>query len=88
MTYKEAVENLKYLISGECTGNQMDFIEEIEMTINALEKQIPKKPKKDKEYPLGRVCPKCGAYLGNVQFMASNYDYCRWCGQAIDWSKK
>lgn len=52
----------------------------------ALGKQTPKKPKRDKEYSLGRVCPECGAYLGNVQFITSNYDYCRWCGQAIDWS--
>ena len=24
-------------------------------------------------------------YLGNVQFMSSNHDYCKWCGQALDW---
>ena len=44
MKIQEAVENLKYLISGDCTDNQMDFVEEIEMAINALEKQMPKKP--------------------------------------------
>ena len=44
MKIQEAIENLKYLISDDCTENQMDFVEEIEMAINALEKQRPKKP--------------------------------------------
>lgn len=38
MNYKEAIENLEYLISGECTDNQMAFIEEIEIAIDALQK--------------------------------------------------
>lgn len=38
MTCKEAIENLEYLISGECTDNQMAFIEEIEMAIDVLQK--------------------------------------------------
>lgn len=42
MKTQEAIENLKYLISGDCTDTQTDFVEEIEMAINALEKQKPK----------------------------------------------
>ena len=38
MNYKEAIENLEYLISGECTDNQMAFTEEIEIAIDALRK--------------------------------------------------
>lgn len=38
MTCKEAIENLEYLISGECTDNQIAFIEEIEMAIDVLQK--------------------------------------------------
>ena len=85
MTYEKAIENLKYLISGECTGNQMDFIEEIEMTINALEKQIPKRPYFDNDNDNGiyykEYCPTCNRTL------FPNDDHCR-CGQAIDLSKK
>ena len=44
MNIREAIENLKYLISGDCTDNQMDFVEEITMAIDALEKQTPKQP--------------------------------------------
>ena len=56
------------------------------LAIEALEKQIPKKPKRDKEYSLGRVCPKCHDYLGNVQFITHHCNYCKNCGQALDWS--
>lgn len=37
MKIQEAIENLKYFISGDCADNQMDFIEEIEMAINELQ---------------------------------------------------
>ena len=51
MKLKEVIENLKYLISDDCTDNQMDFVEEIEIAINVLEKQIPKKPYIDSQLP-------------------------------------
>jgi len=62
--------------------------EALAMSLEALEKQTPKKPVPDKEYFLGRVCPKCGGYLGNVQSVTNSYHYCQRCGQAIDWSDK
>lgn len=43
MTVQEVIENLKYLISDDCTETQKDYVEEIEFAIKALEKQIPKK---------------------------------------------
>lgn len=39
MTIKEKIENLKYLISDDCTDTQVDYIEEIESGISALENQ-------------------------------------------------
>lgn len=33
MTRREAIEALKYLISGECTDTQMDYVDEIEFAI-------------------------------------------------------
>lgn len=58
-----------------------------EMAISALKKQIPQKPKeKHYEEPgeapiIKRVCP-CGCKIQPMQ--SSNY--CRICGQALDWS--
>ena len=46
--------------------------------IDALEKQIPKKPKRRKDTTY-TFCPCCDS--GNLQ-----NDYCTDCGQKIDWS--
>ena len=60
------------------------YSEAFDMAIEALEKQIPKKPiKSDREIRYCEVwkCPKCGfEWSGRV------VDYCYKCGQAIDWS--
>ena len=80
----EAIENLKYLISGDCTGNQMDFIEEIEMAINALEKQVPKRPLKKRivndGYAWEWVCPNC-----HIVKVTTEEQFCDDCGQRLDW---
>ena len=76
MTYEEAIENLKYLISDDCTDTQHDFVEEIKIAIEALEKQIPKKPYW--EYGVWH-CKSCGLDVFRDDF------FCPICGQEIDW---
>lgn len=57
---------------------------EINAAIEALEKQIPKKPKLHRTFEvLGMtdsiyLCPSCDTMLDNE-------DYCTNCGQALDW---
>lgn len=80
MTNEEAIIDIRENIQPIIGGKSLDI------AISAIEKQIPKKPKRDKEYSLGRVCPKCHDYLGNVQFITHHCNYCKNCGQAIDWS--
>lgn len=82
MNVREAIESLSYLISGECTDTQMDYVEEIEMAISALEKQAPKKPHRNYERFNAMWCA-CGAYLG---FKKDGKLFCPQCGQRIDWS--
>jgi hypothetical protein len=65
------------------------YDEEVQMCINALEKQIAKKPLHSIYYPNGRkhhhiYCGKCGMYRQRVS-MSDNY--CRNCGTKIDWSE-
>lgn len=50
-----------------------------ELAINALEKQIPKKPKTDDRYVM-YICPCCN------DFIKVSHNCCQNCGQAIDWS--
>lgn len=60
----------------------------MEITVDALKKQMPKKPIENR-YPWA-ICSVCGGsiYLENVQEHIQNKEntYCEHCGQAIDWS--
>ena len=78
MTNEEVIENLKYLISDDCTDTQHDFVKEIKIAIEALEKQIPKKPYW--EYGVCH-CKSCG-----IDVLSDEY-FCPLCGQAIDWEE-
>lgn len=70
MTPQEALNRLDETV----TGN----LEWKIVLSNALEKQIPKKPKR-REDTTYTFCPCCDS--GNLQ-----NDYCTDCGQRIDWS--
>ena len=70
-----------------------DGIEAIQIAIQALEKQIPKKPRKTDSYRgvlkrvYAYVCPTCGnvcleKYINERQ----NTMFCWNCGQKLDWS--
>ena len=76
MTNEEAIENLKYLISDDCTDTQHDFVKEIKIAIEALEKQTPKKPYW--EHGVWH-CKSCGFDVFRDDF------FCPICGQEIDW---
>lgn len=84
MTPKEAYESLCYEIYEEGHCSYME--EELDIAIEALKKQIPKKPiKSGREIRYCEVwkCPKCGfEWSGRV------VDYCYKCGQAIDWGEE
>lgn len=89
--YKEFAEKIKSIvlpaISKEIRNNftqdlvenaylNMCSMEEMKIAIEALEKQIPKKPTKTAREI---VCPTCRTLVGSSP-------YCRYCGQALDWS--
>lgn len=52
--------------------------EALNMAVEALEKQIPKKLKDDGWL----YCPTCGRDV-----LMDRFDYCPDCGQALDWSE-
>lgn len=54
----------------------------LDMAIEALDKQIPKKPELEGEY---YVCPVCGVYQETSE---GNPPYCINCGQAIGWEEE
>ena len=100
MTEIEAVEKLKNMrlfMQIEDENNDCKFTEDDykanEMAINALKKQIPKKPRKTDSYRgvlkrvYAYVCPACGnACLEKYMNERQNTMFCWNCGQKLDWS--
>lgn len=103
MTIEKAIEQLEDLIKeaeSHMMGNKIDdeiLIDDktaLEMAIQALEKQVPKKVKREFVTEGGRitcfetdVCPACGndfyiEDLGQTMY----YSFCPDCDQALDWS--
>lgn len=79
------------IINGcEMTDDWRGHLKICKLAKSALEKQIPKKPKyEDVDNIYGamqRICKACGD-ICMVSKDAKPYEhYCRYCGQALDWS--
>lgn len=99
MTESEAIEELKYDCNelGKAipcdTSWGCSFENAYEMAIQALEKRIPKKPRKTDSYRgvlkkvYAYVCPTCGnARLEKYMNERQNTVFCWDCGQKLDWS--
>ena len=77
MTESEAIKVIK---NNRPTSGYTILNEALVMAINALEKQIPKKPIKDKYVPELDFCPECGTEV-------TYCNYCPHCGQKINWNE-
>ena len=60
-----------------------DVDDACDMAIQALEKQIPKKPI---FYAHDYYCSVCNSLVGNNEFEWKRFKYCDTCGQHLDWS--
>ena len=85
MTTKELAKDLKEHIG--CGIEVPLYDEELEVVVEALEKQIAKKPKKIEiegyRYTDTYRCPTCGGNFSGTRIA----DYCYHCGQKFDWSE-
>ena len=99
MTASEAIKMLQIQKPAYgCKEYKKPLMYAYEMAIQALEKQIPKKPNKAIDSSWGiqkeaHTCPVCDYYLTEVHFIEpqkiesnKKITYCETCGQAIDWS--
>lgn len=102
MTPQEAID----VLERERNKSHWDSLDELKqasdawkMAIEALKRQIPKKPiriNKNKEFDGNwkKICPSCGRMLIErittpEKSFPRHYNYTQhcWCGQAIDWSE-
>ena len=87
MTYEEAIKHFKSLQKRYTKEHNGRMCEKVNLALEALEKQIPKKPliRKAEDY-FGNVkhtlCPNCQ----ETDFVFTKPCFCHHCGQAIDWS--
>lgn len=82
MTNAEAI---KHLSSNEIYTD--DWEEAILIAKEALEKQIPKKPREAVQSGFF-WCPACSkAIKMRIEGSKINISYCPYCGQALDWRK-
>lgn len=88
MTPREAVEALKLINLKRVHPfyNWEEMLEVRDIAIEALEKQIPKKPiNKENNYQRNiGLCPCCKEIIDDWE----DYKYCSECGQAIDWGEE
>ena len=86
MTPQEAIKTFKTVVVYAPEKYENKYYKAIMLAIEALEKQIPKKPiKSDRQeirYTLTYDCPTCGRQFTGTGFA----DFCYHCGQALDWS--
>lgn len=67
-------------------GQHREFVE---VALECIEKQIPKKPINATGYYRDNKCPSCGKPIKSGKGSSSHYrnDWCNKCGQRIDWSE-
>lgn len=90
MTNQEAAEMIRDDMKLHHDYLSGTYRKALNMAISALEKQIPKKPKKIDHW---RLCPTCyekngfsyDYLVGMKQRGHEDISYCLGCGQAIDW---
>lgn len=84
VTYREALEDMltrKRMVQAQC---ESCWTEEAEMTIKALEKQVPMKPYLTEQHVRCTVCRKMITKIGIDRKLPL---YCSRCGQRIAWSE-
>ena len=85
MKPKEAIDTLKALCAAVEWDFPLDYAAAIDAAIEALEKQVPKKPTGD-HYAHMR-CPSCNHKIPSGMGSSSRRrdNWCNYCGQKICW---
>lgn len=91
MTYEEAIKHFKSLQKRYTKEHNGRMCEKVNLALEALEKQIPKKPKRVDHWAL---CPTCYSKYGfsydilvGMRGLKTGECHCLNCGQAILWEE-
>ena len=86
MTYGEAIKHFKSLQKRYTKEHNGRMCEKVNLALEALEKQIPKKPLHMHKNYYCPICKEDGWMLWDDAIPNDMDKYCGKCGQAIDWS--
>ena len=86
MTYEEAIKHFKALQKRYTKEHNGRMCEKVNLALEALEKQIPKKPLHMHKNYYCPICKEDGWMLWDDAIPNDMDKYCGKCGQAIDWS--
>lgn len=86
------LNKIKVLLKGYKDRQKFEGANEtVELIVEALEKQVPKKPSYENEYG-EEMCPNCNFRLEGLYYTTGYRDteeliakYCPSCGQKLDW---
>ena len=89
MTHEEAIKNINALnaVCGKKDFYDAEFENALALAIEALEKQIPKKPLHMHKNYYCPICKEDGWMLWDDAIPNDMDKYCGMCGQAIDWEE-
>ena len=85
MTYEEAIKHFKSLQKRYTKEHNGRMCEKVNLALEALEKQIPKKPLHMHKNYYCPICKEDGWMLWDDAIPNDMDKYCGKCGQAIDW---
>lgn len=84
--YDELVTRLHKRIALTTAGSPLQ--DDLEEATNAIEELSRREtPMRLRITTSTKRCPSCNKQVSGRGNIHGNYRYCRWCGQAIDWSE-
>ena len=87
MTYEEAIKHFKSLQKRYTKEHNGRMCEKVNLALEALDKQIPKKPLHMHKNYYCPICKEDGWMLWDDAVPNDMDKYCGKCGQAIDWKR-
>ena len=87
MTYEEAIKHFKSLQKRYTKEHNGRMCEKVNLALEALDKQIPKKPLHMNKNYYCPICKEDGWMLWDDAIPNDMDKYCGICGQAIDWEE-
>ena len=80
------IEAINVIKCNKPTSGYTILCEALDMAVDALEKQVPKRPIEDGYCDEPAVCPNCGGNVINQRDNDYQFQCCHYCGQKLDWN--